>query len=440
MLKFKDAHLPMNINQIDKIQTIIDHLKQTYGNVDKVMAFYEEQRFSQADLCSLAVGLPGLIILTVELGKLFPEENWQEVGHEYVRRLQTLINDGNVYSLSLWSGLTGIAVSTELLACTNKKYLKMKEALHSFILFNLPQEIERVTENLHGNVDMLDYDCMEGLAGIGRYLLQFDDEESVSSTRTILDYLVALSSEYDRHGEFVPSWYIPQSNQFLEAEKVKYEQGNFNLGISHGIAGPLSLLSSAYTKGIRVEGQLEAIENIVAFFKRWVQHDDYGIVWPDRVSLEEYTAGTKSGVTVNNESWCYGIPGISHALSLAANALNDVSCETLGIRACNEMMKRPIDIWSIKSPTFCHGFAGLLYLLHKYHLKHRADWDRKPLYDALEALLGEYDPELAFGFHDYDHGPMQNPGLLVGTAGIVLALISILKQQDYEWDYIFLIS
>ncbi|AQT84482.1 hypothetical protein B1222_08910 [Paenibacillus larvae subsp. pulvifaciens] len=115
----------------------------------------------------------------MELDSLFPEESWQKVGHEYVHRLQTLVNNGNVYSLSLWSGLSGIAVSTSILARKNKNYAKMTDVLHSFILSNLQQDIEHATDNLYGHVDMFNYDCMEVLSGVGRYLLQYDDKESL---------------------------------------------------------------------------------------------------------------------------------------------------------------------------------------------------------------------------------------------------------------------
>ncbi|MCY9510034.1 lanthionine synthetase C family protein [Paenibacillus larvae] len=440
MWKFKNAYSEIDAYRIEKILMIINHLKQTYRNVSEVVTFYEEQGFNETNLCSLAAGIPGLIILTVELDSLFPEESWQKVGHEYVHRLQTLINNGNVYSLSLWSGLSGIAVSTSMLARKNKNYAKMTDALHSFILSNLQQDIEHAIDNLYGHVDMFDYDCMEGLSGVGRYLLQYDDKESVSFTKAILNYLVTLCNKFNKKGDLVPGWYIPGSNQFLEEERIKYRQGNFNLSISHGIVGPLSLLSSAYMKGIEVKGQLQAIEAICTFLERWKQHDHYGIVWPDRVSLEEYIADSRIGDTINNESWCYGIPGICHALLLAANALNDSNYESLAIRAYKEMMNRPIETWSLKSPTFCHGFAGFLYLLYKIHLKNGRKWNRNYIDKALEAIFVEYNPKLAFGFQDYDHGPMQNPGLLVGTAGILLVLMSILKQEDYEWDYIFLIS
>lgn len=440
MWKCKEVYSERQTYQINKILTIINHVKQTYRDVDEVIAFYEDQECSHADLCSLAVGIPGLIILMVELDFLFPEEGWQGVGHEYVRRLQTLINDGNVYSLSLWSGLSGIAASTALLNRTNQNDVKMTADLHSFILAHLPQEIEQATDHLYGHVDMLDYDCMEGLSGIGRYLLQYDDKESVSCTTAILHYLVALCREFTKNGDLVPGWYIPRSNQFLELEKIKYKQGNFNLGISHGIVGPLSLLSSSYMKGIRVEGQLQAIEAICTFLERWKQHDQYGTIWPDRVSLEEYVADSRAEDTRNNESWCYGIPGIGHTLLLAANALGDSARESLAIRAYQEMMSRPIETWSITSPTFCHGFSGVVYLLHKIHLKHGRKWNRKCMDNALEVIFDEYKQELQFGFRNYDYGSMQNPGLLVGTAGILLVLISILRQQDYEWDYIFLIS
>ena len=47
--------------------------------------------------------------------------------------------------------------------------------------------------------------------------------------------------------------------------------GHLNLGMAHGIAGILALLSAAMRVGIRVEGHTEAVSELCAAFDRYRQ-------------------------------------------------------------------------------------------------------------------------------------------------------------------------
>ncbi len=58
-----------------------------------------------------------------------------------------------------------------------------------------------------------------------------------------LSYLVSLTQERDVYGHIVPNYYISSEKQFLDSEKEFYKKGNFNLGLSHGITGALTVLS-----------------------------------------------------------------------------------------------------------------------------------------------------------------------------------------------------
>ncbi|MBS4192865.1 lanthionine synthetase C family protein [Bacillus sp. FJAT-49705] len=440
MLKSDQCRI-LSQNEQYEVTRLIDKLKMIYRSPEKVRDFYDEQGFSDFDLCNLAVGYPGICILTAELDDIYPHEGWGLVGHEYMSYLQNLVNDGNVYSSSLWNGLSGIATAANILSKDRKKYANVTKVLNNYIIADLDTLLDKANANLGGQVDMYDYDVIEGLTGIGRYLIQLDDSESRKATIKAVRYLVSLTNDILCDNHIVHGWYISQENQFLENEKNMYPKGNFNLGLSHGIAGPLSFLSSAYSSGIIIEGQKEAIEKIVSFYKTWAQKDQYGMVWPDRVKFEEFVSREKDDIPVNNESWCYGIPGISHSLMLAAGALEDASLMKYSIDAFEEIFSRPESIWSIKSPTFCHGYAGLLYITQKFYLNNPNSQLEGFRTKLIKYILNQYNEELPFGFLDYDHrGGAQNPGLLLGTAGILLVLISLLKNETAEWDSIFLLS
>ena len=63
--------------------------------------------------------------------------------------------------------------------------------------------------------------------------------------------------------------------------------GYFNCGLSHGIPGPLALLSVAYKEGVIVEGQKEAIEKIGSWLMSKVVISSQGKYFPTAISWDE---------------------------------------------------------------------------------------------------------------------------------------------------------
>ncbi|MEV6984660.1 lanthionine synthetase LanC family protein [Sphaerisporangium sp. NPDC051017] len=78
---------------------------------------------------------------------------------------------------------------------------------------------------------------------------------------------------------------------------------------------------------------------------------------------------------------------------------------------------RPVGPARASGPTVCHGSAGVLLCADATGSNGTADI-------AADALTAQYDPQLPFFFQHHDHGRVTDePGLLVGAAGIALALV-----------------
>ena len=216
-------------------------------------------------------------------------------------------------------------------------------------------------------VEMPNYDVIGGLTGIGRYLLYHKDKPDMKRLLDgILRYLIALTEDKVVIGEKVPGWYIPSKHQFLESEKVQYPNGNFNLGFAHGIPGCLALLSIAKIQGYEIENQNKAISVIANWLVAWSQEDQFGPLWPRRVSLEEQVLKkTESKATVY-EAWCYGEIGIARSIWLAGTALQNEGWKELALDVFKGLHKRSNNNFTLISPTYCHGIAGSLHM--KYSL------------------------------------------------------------------------
>ncbi|WP_277752743.1 lanthionine synthetase LanC family protein [Streptomyces sp. L2] len=81
-------------------------------------------------------------------------------------------------------------------------------------------------------------------------------------------------------------------------------------------------------------------------------------------------------------AWCYGAPGVAHALWLAGTALGDHDLHDVATEAMAAVLRRPAHMRFIDSPTFCHGVAGLLQIVLRF-----AHATRLPfLHDAADHL------------------------------------------------------
>lgn len=101
-----------------------------------------------------------------------------------------------------------------------------------------------------------EFDLIRGLTGISVYLLhRHGGGEALCD---VLSYLVRLTEPLTADdGEVVPGWW--SANAPDGRPSPRWPGGHGNLGLAHGIAGPLALLSTAMRRGITVTGQADAI-------------------------------------------------------------------------------------------------------------------------------------------------------------------------------------
>lgn len=397
---------------------------------------------------SLSHGYPGICLLFGEMSEHFQDENWDQVAHEYMIKIQQAIAEQGIHTLSLFGGLSGIGMASLALSKNGTRYRKFLSQINKWLMETLPVHLKSLKEK-QSRLAMGDYDVIQGLSGIGRYLLFFKDVPEMNNLLTnILKYMVDLTRDVEVLGQWIPGWYISVENQFLESDKRLYPKGNFNCGLAHGIPGPLALLSLALLKGVEVEGHQRAMKKISKWLVERKCWNQYGVFWPGRISFEDYVAGTMTEQGTR-EAWCYGSPGVLRSLWLAGTALNHKDYQELSIAALDRIFDEPEENWGLYSPTFCHGFAGLLHItqlmyLDTGHIRFKDYRDR-----VLRKIMEMYDPSAAFGFYNIDSQDpvntgemtkMNNPGLLDGITGTALAILAAARPVKTNWDAVFLIN
>ncbi|MCJ7992734.1 lanthionine synthetase C family protein [Priestia sp. OVS21] len=442
----------LNVQLENEIKRIADKLrdpKQVETTVIEKISTYDMEDiayyygWSGSDLGN---GLPGICLLLAELDKLYPNEEWDIVGHKYLLELKNYMETQGIHSLSLWGGLTGICFATLALSKGRTRYQNLLDNLHQILIQSLPNEINKCMKHLSEGVNMTDYDVIGGLSGIGRYLLYHQQDENMGKLlELLLTYIIALTEDKEVNGEMVPGWYIPSENQFLDQEKGQYPNGNFNLGFAHGISGCLALLAISKLQGYEIEKQDQAIEKISNWLIGWTQPDEYGPLWPGRISWEEHVLNECKSKATPYEAWCYGEAGIARSLWLAGAALNKSEWKNISLDTFIGMNQRSKSNYTLISPTYCHGMAGTLHLVQLMI-------QENPLTELLEykefllkQLLKHIDSDKIFGITDIEvvrkqHYKFDKPGLLSGSAGVALVLLSIFSKRELEWDSAFLVK
>lgn len=398
------------------------------------------------DPLTLSHGFPGTIMFFGELDRQFPDQGWDKIAHNHILYLRKYLQEGSK-SISLFGGITGLAFSIWCVSKNGERYQNILSNIDSFIVKETINvlEIEKERQKIEKGVSPAFYDVIQGVTGIGRYLLERGDENSKlhDVLISILNSIIDMSSPIKNETGTIPAWYVSNQHQFLKKDKIKYPNGNYNLGLAHGMLGPISLLSLAYLKGIEVDKLRETIESMCEFILSVMRYDENGYpIWPHRLSFEEMTIGNYE-VSDTRDGWCYGNSSVSRVLYLSGKALNNTHYQKVALNGFRGIVNRYQD--EIVSPTYCHGKAGLLQCLTRMKIDTSEDFFDNQINALTNDILSQYDNEKPLGFYDIEEldgrrNHISKAGLLEGSSGVGLSLLSLSRNQEPVWDKVFLIS
>jgi lantibiotic modifying enzyme len=413
------------------------------GNVNPVFGAHPWEDIS------LSHGYPGVALLFAELDRVELEAGWDLAAHEHLSACGSALKAGDTGLPSLFNGVCAVAFSALAASRGRSRYGGLLDRLDAVITERVREIIakERARKVEQTGALATAYDVVSGLSGTGRYLLLASDRRSNrDALHEILRYMVDLAEPIEVRGGEVPGWYLSAENQFLERDRELYPAGNFNCGMAHGIAGPLALLSLSSLEGVTVPEQARAARRMAEWLLRWRQEDDHGYYWPDRIRLEEETRNTLTGPHIRREAWCYGTPGVARALWLAGRALDDPELCEAAYEGMASVFSRPPANRHLDGSNFCHGSSGLLRISQRFVQEGGDQAFSHRLEDLVEEVLGEFDPDHAFGFQDKvptenGHCGLDSASLLEGAAGVALALLSVTHADpERHWDAAFLIA
>ncbi|MEU0938787.1 lanthionine synthetase C family protein [Embleya sp. NPDC005971] len=397
-----------------------------------------------ADL-SLSGGYPGVSLAFSGTAPRGPEHPVR--AHAYLARAMAALARERFPAGGVFDGPGAVAVATLVAHHATGGYVsalaRLDEHQRRVVQATLPRL--RIDEPLPTNGE---FETVRGLSGIGRYLLARVEDDTggaacADELQTVLSHLTALADgEITHRGRKVPRWWTLAAPKL--GQEAELPDGHLNLGLSHGVAGPLALLALAWRAGVRVPGQRAAIESLVALLAECAVPDGDALWWPPVRTLDEWAAGPDPDAQAPRPSWCYGVPGVSRAIQSAALALDRPDWHELTRRSLTGLLDTPIADWGIDDAALCHGWGGMLHLLGL--LGEHLDDARLPLVrDELAALvLDQYHDAYRFGFRttmtDLPQGT-DVPAFLEGAAGIALALDAYAEgRATAGWDLALLVA
>lgn len=352
---------------------------------------------------SLSRGTVGEALLLIERAHS-GSGTWDDV-HSLLRTITThdLIAGDDA---SLFFGAPAVAFALHTAAGGTDRYAG---ALHT-----LDASVAAVTDRrlttAHNRIDRserpqaTEFDVLYGLTGLGAYWLRRDPLGP--QLQGVLSYLVRLVQPLAGDPAQLPGWWVNHGPTTTPSDH--FRDGHVNVGMAHGIAGPLALLSLSKRHGITVEGHVEAMTRICAWLDGLRREDTTGPWWPRWITLPEHQTGTLLQHEPPPPSWCYGTPGLARAQQLAALALQEVDRQHMAEDALLRCLSDPVQMARVQESGLCHGTAGLLQITH------RAAQDAPPgTFTAARAQLRK---------RLLAQEPTRGDGLLGGSTGAALAI------------------
>ena len=227
-------------------------------------------------------------------------------------------------------------------------------------------------------------------------------------------------------------WWTAQESESYEPTTAM--GGHANLGMAHGLPGPLSMLALAWAGGVRVPGQPDAMATMARWLMEQRRTDAVGSCWPVARTYGDDPVSTRP-------SWCYGAPAIGMALHHVGAALEVGEWRDTGLDAVRAAVSRP---HGLRSAGLCHGLAGLLHVVHRMAVQTGDEtlWSSLPgLAAELAQKMTDFRLDRAAGPAEWD-GINDDMGFLTGIAGAALALHTYATGAEprTRWDRALLLA
>ena len=246
-------------------------------------------------------GTAGVALFYAYLGAETGNEEWTALAHRLMEHSIDFLSERPIHA-DFYEGFTGIGWAVGHL---KGMLFEEGEDDDDVISESLVQVLEQ-SQFKRG-----DFDLIGGLAGYGIYAFHALPRPAARrSLELLVERLIAIGEPVD--GGF--SWFTPPE-ALPDWLREKEPDGRYNLGVSHGVAAVISVLSMCAAAGVMSGEQRAILDRAVHWLLAQKQN---GKSWCFANSVVK---GRPAGR--DRLAWCYGDPGIAGALFTAARHCGD---------------------------------------------------------------------------------------------------------------------
>lgn len=349
----------------------------------------------------LALGEAGVALMHAYQARAYGDPAGQTHAHRSLRRV-LLALERDALSGSFSTGLPGIAWT--LAHLSREGLVEVDEAL----LAKLDQVLLGALE---GDPWTGDYELHQGVVGLGTYALERLPRPA--ATRMLRRVIHHLGAGAERAGAGLawPSVDERGRKQYL-------------LGLSHGSAGMIAFLARMCELGVARARARRLLDDAMDLLLDQQLPPESTSRFPAALIPGEEGVACRS-------AWCHGDVGIAAALLLAARAAAEPRWERFALELARDVARRSEAESGIVDPTVCHGALGTAHLLNRMA---QATGDTTLRTGARRFLghgLRRWRAAVA-GRAPYRE--LGQPGLVIGDAGLALALIAATTDLEPAWD------
>ncbi|WP_224430143.1 lanthionine synthetase LanC family protein [Lactobacillus amylovorus] len=346
------------------------------------------------------------------------------------------INKNNV-SLSLFSGLSGVGTACLEMAKYDSNYLKLLTQI-SLIITNKVEKVFAVEKYQQQNMIFAVYDLFNGSVGILDFL--FHANELIHSARVnrgieqLINFLIRISyvdfNDISQSPIYLLKKNLPENGE----SRILLPNGGLFMGMAHGLAGILSILSEVYSRFSSPELK-EHIQRLLNVFLKFRNNKT---LYPECI-----TAVKNTSISSLNGGWCFGSLGILRAMLKAARSIDNV----LLINKLQKEFEFVLKNWKTdirpNSLILCHGLINAIYSSYILFLETKEETFNYYMNDMLEFLLSHVNWNKRYLFSDvsmnlYDNKCRYEMGILEGELGVSLVLNAISHNVRWQTDWLFL--
>ncbi len=354
----------------------------------------------------------------------------------------------------LIGGPAGILAAAQGASGVGKNYPGLREKLAFRLAATQTETVRTYAEELKDGVHWLAYDIMHGVTGVLRVLMDEPSKEACGAVETTSDYL--CSHILKQHESGLPGWWVPSELEPVAEDSQTYPHGDLNLGLAHGVTGVVATLTTvAEREGLTPEIE-DALRRAVDWMVMWRQEVDGIPYWPARVPAELNGSAQDAPPLFTRAAWCYGTPGVALTLMRAGRLLSDSDLIDTAVDALVGHLRAPERAWRLDGPTFCHGYAGTLHVLHRAWLIRDDERLRQLALTMASKLVDDMaEPDAPFIFRHWmpdspegwqkadSYKKVDSVGLLEGASGVAAVLYSLSLDDPSDlpaWDRVFALS